>query len=371
MTSHRLNQAKAKAARRRQDSAIYRMGRISNENRRVGRVIHDTPTILHSLDEQFAKYTELNEIDIKVLFLAVGLQIARQYLITNFPTERLDDQEAAENTPFHHPEHSDRHHRYYNPSVDQIWNNPVPFDANNGANGALSGGGRLGHRATAIGHDPVLGLIFGTANIATSTLTNYKFLSYHITTSNKRDYFKYNASTSKVLKYTLDKLTDEGNEGKKKVGLSLFKELIHLWSDVDTKNSLPLPFISAFNPEIASALASYGLDMANIKNVCKQASYAEIINTVIAMIHGLYDDSVISMDKKLYEVKTRKILSCSDLIASTSNLAVVGVTENLNLLDLGGLGVTILRLITDNDFISKVKGEFILGNYLDMLKIDI
>lgn len=111
--------------------------------------------------------------------------------------------------------------------------------------------------------------------------------------------------------------------------------------------------------------------MANIKNVCKQASYAEIINTVIAMIHGLYDDSVISMDKKLYEVKTRKILSCSDLIASTSNLAVVGVTENLNLLDLGGLGVTILRLITDNDFISKVKGEFILGNYLDMLKIDI
>ena len=38
----------------------------------------------------------------------------------------------------------------------------MPFDANISANGALSGGGQMGHRVMAIGHDPILGLIFGT-----------------------------------------------------------------------------------------------------------------------------------------------------------------------------------------------------------------
>ena len=56
--------------------------------------------------------------------------------------------------------------------LDEIITNPVPFDANVGANGALSGGGKMGHRVTAIGHDPLLGLIFGTANIATNLGTN-------------------------------------------------------------------------------------------------------------------------------------------------------------------------------------------------------
>jgi hypothetical protein len=51
-------------------------------------------------------------------------------------------------------------------------------------------------------------------------------------------------------------------------------------------------------------------------------------------------------------------------------LAVAGITKKFNILDLGGLGITIQRLITDKKFISKVKGKFILNNYLDMLKLD-
>lgn len=78
--------------------------------------------------------------------------------------------------------------------------NPVPFDANVGANGALSGGGKMGHRVTAIGHDPLLGLIFGTANIATSTLTTMTFDSYHIyTNDNNRDYFRNHARTDLMI----------------------------------------------------------------------------------------------------------------------------------------------------------------------------
>lgn len=339
----------------------------SDEATRVREIVGNTRQILDDLDEQFCKRTGLNKVDVAFLFVAIGLQISRQYLLTKFP-QRLDDQSAAKLTKGHTDEHSNRHHRYYNPSLEEIKMNPVPFDANIGANGALSGGGSMGHRVTAIGHDPVLGLIFGTANIATSTLTTASFASYHIyTNGNNRDAFTNNARTDLVLRHTMNKLLNNGVDGKIIVANSLIKEIIHLKSDLKTKNSLPLPGIPAINPKLASDLASYGLDMANVLNVGKQASYASMINFFIAMIHGLFFEGSSHMDRKLHEVKTRKILSYSNLVASSSNLAVVAVTGQMNLLDLGGLGVTIYRLITDAKFIKQVKEEFVFGSYRDMI----
>ena len=123
---------------------------------------------------------------------------------------------------------------------DTIITNPVPFDTNVGANGALSGGGKMGHRVTAIGHDPLLGLIFGTAN--------------HIyTNDNNRDYFRNHART----------------------------------------------------------------------------------DLMIAIVHGLFFDG-----------------------ETSSNLAIVAITKDMKKLDLGGLAVTIYRLITDAKIIRQVKEDY-------------
>ena len=352
------------------DNTICDLQKGSDETARVREIVGNTRLILDDLDEQFCKRTGLNKVDATFLFVAIGLQIARQYLLTKCE-ERPDDQTAANSTKGHEDEHSNRHHRYYNPSLEEIETNPVPFDANIGANGALSGGGRLGHRVTAIGHDPVLGLIFGTANIATATLTTSSLASYHIyTNGNNRDAFRNKARTDLVLSYTMKKLLNSGMEGKIIVAQSLIKEIVHLKSDVNSKNSLPLPGISLIDPKLASDLANYGLDMANVLNVGKQATYAAMINMLIAMIHRLFFDGSSDMDRKLYEVKTRKILSYSNLVASSSNLAVVALTRDFKLLDIGGLGVTIYRLITDTKFIKQVKEEFIFGSYRDMIMGD-
>lgn len=352
------------------DNTISDLQNGSNESRRVANILNNTRTILDDLDEKFCKATGLNKIDTAFLFVAIGLQVARQYLVTKF-SERLDDQTASKLVKGNSKEQSDRHHRYYNPSLSEIITNPVPFDANIGANGALSGGGSMGHRVTAIGHDPILGLIFGTANIATSTLTTSSFASYHIyTNSNKRDAFRCEARTDLVLHYTMNKLLNNGIEGKQIIATSLMKEIIHLKSDIYTKKSLPLPVIPAINPKLASELANYGLDMANVLTIGKQFSYASMINMIIAMIHRLFFDGNTDMDRKLYEVKTRKILSYSNLVASSSNLAVVAITKDMKLLDLGGLAVTIYRLITDTKFIKQVKEEFIFGSYCDMIMGD-
>ena len=352
------------------DGTLSDLNKGKDEAKRVAIVARNTRQILDDLDNEFKRKTGLNAVDISFLFTAIGLQILRQYVLTKFP-ERKDDQEAAKETKGHLEEHSNRSHRYYHPSLEEILTNPVPFDANIGANGALSGGGSLGHRATSIGHDPILGLIFATANIATSTLTTSTFKSYHIYTNEmKRDAFTNKARTDLVLKYTVDKLINCGIEGKVIFAASLAKEVIHLKSDINTKRSLPLPGISAINPKYASILANYGFDMSNIMSIGKQSAYAVMINTVIAIIHRMFFDGSIESDKKLYEVKTRKILSYSNLVASSTNLAVVAVTKDPKLLDIGGLAVTIYRLITDVKFIKEVKEEFIFGSYRDMILAD-
>ena len=326
---------------------------------RLKKFAEDTPAYLRALNREFEEKTSLNDTEVSIMFFTVGLQILRQHYLTKF-IERVDDQTGGKSDPFHGGEYSGRQHQYYNPTLDEIINNPVPFDAGLGANGALSGGGHMGHRVTAIGHDPLLGLIFGTANIATSTLTTKDFVSYHIKSDGKRDVFGERASTALVLQKTAGKLFD-GADGLKKVGVSFARELAHLRSDVNTKNSLPLPVISVIDSKFAAKLASYGLDFANVLTVSGQVAMARLINSLIAMYHFCFYDGSIPQD--LYAVKTKKIICYSNVIASGVNLVEVGLTRNFKLLDIGGIVNTIFELVTSVKFIKKVKREFIFGRY--------
>lgn len=360
------------------ETIIGHMQMIADESARVAEVAANAEQILDEIDEKFEKYTGLNKLDVSFLFLAVALQVVRQYTLSKFP-ERLDDQTAANNTIGHGEEHSNRKHRYYNPSLEEICSNPVPFDANFLANGALEGGGYMGHRVTAIGHDPILGLIFGTANIVTSTLTNKNLQSYHIYTGydklgRSKDCLKNKANTGLVLSKTKDKLLHEGLEGKEKVGASLLKEIIHLRSDIYTKNSLPLPIVTVIDAGLAADLAQRGLDMANIVTVGRQMTFSVFINTMISMLHGLFYDESVEYSRRVYEVRTRKILSYSNFIASASNLIYVGANISLGnesawkRLDIGGLAVTLYRIVTDAKFIRQVKREFIEQEFFAQIR---
>lgn len=369
---------KLKAMRESTNHTFSEMDDLYNEAKWVEQVAANTHYIIKNLDEEFESITKLNKTDVMLLFLAVGMQIARQYLVTQFP-ERKDNIVAAKETKGHIEEHSNRRHRYYNPSIEEIISNPVPFDSNIGANGALSGGGRLRHRVTALGHDPIIGLIVGTSNIATSTLTNNRLESFHIytkiTNMGKRDTFRNRAKTSLVFEKTGEKLLFQGLEGKKLVGTSFIKEIIHLKSDINTKHSLPLPIISAIDGSVASKLAEYGADMANLKTIASQSTLSILINSLIAMIHGAFAPDELS--KTLYEVRTRKILSYSNVIASSSNLIFVGVNgavgnkDAIKNLDIGGLLVTCYRVASDAKFIVSAKQEFIERKFFELIDGDV
>ena len=104
---------------------------ISGEYHRVTELSYDAPGLIENLDRDFEKRTRLTGTDIGFLFVAVALQCMRQYILTLAPV-RLGDKEAAGKVK-PAEEHSDRSHRLYNPSLEEIILNPVPFDANMGA----------------------------------------------------------------------------------------------------------------------------------------------------------------------------------------------------------------------------------------------
>lgn len=337
---------------------------IAKESLRVSQVSKNANIIINDIDKRFEQATKLNKMDISFLLFATALQCVRQYFLTDFK-ERLSDSEAAKKAKGNSPEESsDRSHRWYRPSLQEIITSPVPYDAIFGSPDFDLGLSGKTHRFKTLGHDPLLGWIFGTSNIVTSTLTTWNFESYHVKTSytargDSRDRITNKADTFKIFEYTKERLINDGMEGKKSVGTALIKQGIHIKSDEYSKAGIPIPVISTISPEYAQKLADYGIDMGNLKTVGMQATMSALINTVIAMIHGLFYDETSYSSWNLYEVKTRKILSYSNVIASGSNIIYVSLSKDLKKLDIGGFLVTLYRILTDYKFIKEVKQEFL------------
>lgn len=322
------------------------------ETSRVKAVVENTGQILDDLDEQFCKQTGLTKMDMTFLFVAIGLQIVRQYLVSNekcrISANQGDKlmQDALSLAP---------------PKWQDVLTQSVPYDAIqkgvhvSGTTG-LSG---TTHRYRTLGHDPLLGWVFGTANIMTNSLTKYDFETYQV--RNMTIIRHYPLGVAGMLERSVKYAMDE----PMLLITAIARQAIHFGSDYFTRQGLPMPMISTVNNELAKdMLTKWNIDMWSIT---RGAAMAAFINQLIAIIHGLFYEGTTDMDRKLYEVRTRKILSYSNAVAASSNVAVVAITQDMRKLDVGGIAVAIYRLITDAKFIRKVKEEFIFGSYRELI----
>ena len=314
---------------------------------------------LDEINEKFSKKTSLKKLDWIFLVTAIAMQCLRQYVLD--PWLKKSRPVAGSGDEGNRKGNAEQ--GWYYVDTKNILINRVPFDAQaygtaNTIQGFLKGGD---HRMMTPGHDPLLGWFFGTANILTNTLTRLDLMSAHIKcVPTVRAPLGENvihslASTAKILFAVKNRLFDEGWDGKLAVGLSIIREAIHLKSDVGTKRSLPLPIISNCSPDIAKQFVKYGIDTAS---VATEIGLSTLINTLISIVHRLFYDESMD-DNKLFEVRTRKILLYSNTIASTSNIIISALTKNPEIIDVGGLIVSIFRLFSDIRFICMVKQEFI------------
>ena len=149
---------------------------------------------------------------------------------------------------------------------------------------------------------------------------------------------------------------------------ALFRQAVHYASDLFTKEGLPVPLLGSFHETLAGELYASQYDFlcfardAGLESA--SAVLSILINMVIGLLHGLYYNEERDGERKLYEVRTRKILLYANMLSAAGNTAVAAFTKDAKLLDIGGLVVTVSRLYTDSRFIARAKEEFI-QQYLD------
>ncbi|WP_291944199.1 hypothetical protein, partial [Cetobacterium sp.] len=302
------------------------------------------------IENEFRKITKLDKLDVKFLFFATALQCLRQYLISNSKL-RFDDAEKGDVFV----------KRIVPRQYQDILLQSVPYDAirkseiNKDINLGISGNN---HRVTTLGHDPLLGWIFGTLNIMTNTLTkNDIMLSSHIVnkhpTTGNPIYIGESIFIGEVLKSSYEIIMED----KKMLPVCILRQALHFGSDNFTKMGLPLPVLNTVAPDISKDLMeNFQIDFYS---VTRGIALSSIINLLIANIHALYYDEEKYKKKEIYEVKTRKILLLSNTISSVSNIVYTSITKDFEKLDVGGILVTIYRLISDTKFINNIKKEFV------------
>ena len=308
---------------------------------------------LEEINEKFRIQTGLNKTDIILLITATALQCTRQYVIDPW----IKNMRPASSSNDEGKRKGNAERGWYYVKTESILKNRVPFDCDKYADNSTIQGflkGTKNHRMATLGHDPMLGWVFGTANIMTNTITRRDFQSAHVKNVGGRNKIYAKADTAHIFESVYDRVTNEGSDGKLALGAALLREFIHLKSDVNTKLSLPLPGVTVVSAQLADTLSKYGIDTASVST---EIGISAFINIIISMIHRLTYDNTI--DKKLFEVRTRKILLYSNCIASTSNAIITHLKKDPSMLDVGGMIVTIIELFRDLRFITKVKEDFI------------
>lgn len=411
-------QAKRKKIKCNSDITLNNMQIIANESTRVADVAHNSRQLIEDLDAEFETLTGLKGNDVTFLFAAIGLQLARIVILneltktenagsTNRNESKLHEFQEKLLGKFNSGE-TVKERPYYASMEHIITKMGVPYDATAGLtekslstlmrkertwdfdlsdmipDEKLSLFKGANHRFSTLGHDPILGLLFGTGNIMTNTITCVKtpvitggipvLTTNHVVFSSdyKDPRIATYGSTAVMLKQAIERTKEQPSA----FVASLIKQIIHIGTDLYTPCGIQIPGANLIlsNSQVEK-MTSY-ISAGDIIKIGTSAKLAELINLLISTLHTLMYDSSMNISRDLYNVKTRKIIMYSNVIATGSNVLWVGgnmLAGNegaIKQLDIGGLIVTIKRLISDTEYIRQIKEEFVFGGFKKMIHGD-
>lgn len=357
------------------------------------------------VDGEFAKKTSIkNKIDLKFLVIAIALEVAKGLLFPivadkmgygdSFnPEDRLDHNDKSIEKAHEYASDEYRDKKLEKNTAGkwiEFLYQTVPYDITAGtgnmADVNLHGSA---HRLYTLGHDPILGWIFGTANILTDVITispgavvqtNNKWAelikvagirSYKVQRKPKMMILPERVPTVKMFKDSYD----VAREHPMNLPAAVFTESQHLKSDVNTKMGLPVPILETFSPDFASKLYANKYDALcfarDMKIVGKSATVSLLMDMLIGLVHGLYYNPQKDGSRDLYEVRTRKILLIANTIGTSSNLIFAYCTQNVKAVDIGGLLVTLSHLFMDTRFLLNIKKEFIENRIYEKIENEI
>lgn len=396
-------------------------------------ICENNQQIVNSIENDFLLRTKLQKKDIPFLFLATALQTLRWILLPsldfNFSQinkeDRLNANDNKKSGPLAGKKSGQRYEKpeiyktihanedKYNKEVNEYRNklkgkgeyhylswleilmHPVPYDAMVGSENiniiSKSALGRTtfsspigkqlagkNHHVATLGHDPILGWVFGTMNIASSRITFCDLQTYPVIQSVQLDNWRQSidylnkSSVSEMINYCINSF----REDTKRIPAAIARQAIHMQSDKYTKDGLPIPMLS---PDKAQRLINEGWNSNEAERLLKKATrnvgivavqftIAELINMIIRSIYlFMFPDEEIRFNK----VKIEKILTISSLIAESSNVAVVAATRDISKLDIGGLISLVHQIVVNKNTQLEIEMEFINSEFRALVMEDI
>ncbi len=329
------------------------------------------------ITDEFLERTRLQGPDLVFLFAATALQCIRIYVIDKLTEIEKANSHGGKEDKLHELQNkifekmgkgSEKNVNFLYASYDAIVSlRGVPYDATRHESVEIKNLGlfnNANHRFSTLGHDPYLGLVFGTANILTSTITTNHRIKF-ITNVVRYDELLKNprigvmVPTIVMLKAACDRLKDD----RKSVVAALIKQLIHIATDMYTPKGIQLPGASlVLDNSSVEKLTEY-VSTGDLLKIGASAGMAALINFLISALHGCLflseEGETAEFSRDLYQARTRKIITYSNCIAQSSNLIMAAVTSDAQSIDLGGILVTIARIFGDYKFMTKLEYEFI------------
>lgn len=352
-------------------------------------IVVNTSSIMADLDDEFCRKTSLNLSDLSFLFFATALQLTRIILInklTKIEKAGSDNQIEkwlhekqkkvlgvfdgyGENAP------------YFASMNHIITTCGVPYDATKFATENYGFFKGANHRFATFGHDPLIGLVIGTSNIITNTITcrSQKAFGLPITCHVVYDACGKNPKIgdlgSSVLMFS--NVADRVCDDPKVLVAALIKQIIHIGTDIFTTCGIEIPGASLIlTNKHAEELTKY-INFGDIVKATASMKIQSLINVIISTLHMLTCASESVRDRELHSIKTMKILEYSNVIATGSHtifkMVELYINKNpktLREIDWGGIIGTIMRIIKDQEVQRRIKEDFIYDRFEKMLMGD-
>lgn len=321
------------------------------EEQRIYNLLNAPQDVIYELVNEFEKGSSLNKTDFLFLFFATALQCVRQYVFSN-EKFRLTDTEGDKAVKGTLKKMAPK-------SWEEILFGGVPYDIVERSDdlknaGYSTGIGGSTHRYRTLGHDPVLGWLFGPINIISNSLTKTDIITTY-SICNKRISGMYPKGTMGAFSDSIYQIEKDPLI----LPAAIAKQAIHFGADYFTKQGLPIPFMGTISPDIAQTMIiKYNIDMHSITRGMLLSS---LINQLIICLYQFFYDEEIP--EEIYKLKANKIVTYSNFIASSSNVIGVAISKDLKKLDVGGVIVTIKRIATDSKMKEQIRDEFVYGNY--------